>query len=119
VALPEEMPVNETVDFERLLRDDMGMELDAVLVNALYPERFDDSEAERIEQAASNGCSAGVEAALKAALFEHHRARTQRAELARLSEELDQRPVTLPFLFEPELDLNSLEELADELEAAL
>lgn len=119
VALPEEMPVNETVDFERQLRDEMGMELDAVLVNALYPERFDEEEAERIEQAASANGSPGVEAALKAALYEHHRARTQRAELARLSEELDRRPVTLPFLFEPELNLDSFEELAGELEAAL
>jgi anion-transporting ArsA/GET3 family ATPase len=119
VALPEEMPVNETVDFERQLRDELGIQLDAVLVNALYPERFDDAEAERIEQAASANGSAGVEAALKAALFEHHRARTQRAELARLSEELGRDPVILPFLFEPELDLGSFEDLAGELEAAL
>jgi anion-transporting ArsA/GET3 family ATPase len=119
VALPEEMPVNETVDFERQLRDDMGLEVEAVLVNALYPERFEDGEADRIEQATSNGCSAGAEAALKAALFEHHRARTQRAELRRLRAALRREPITLPFLFEPELDLNSLEELADELEAAL
>ncbi|HEY2600636.1 MAG TPA: ArsA-related P-loop ATPase [Thermoleophilaceae bacterium] len=119
VALPEEMPVNETVDFERDLHAEMGIELDAVVVNALYPERFDDDEADRIEEAASANGSAGVEAALKAALFEHHRGRTQRAELRRLSRELGHDPITLPFLFEPELDLDSFEELADELEAAL
>jgi anion-transporting ArsA/GET3 family ATPase len=119
VALPEEMPVNETVDFERELHDEMGMELDAVVVNALYPARFDGGEAERIEQAASANGSPGVEAALRAALFEHRRARTQRAELARLTEELGRDPLTLPFLFEPELDLDSFEELSTELEAAL
>jgi anion-transporting ArsA/GET3 family ATPase len=119
VALPEEMPVNETVDFERELEDEMGMKLDAVVVNALYPERFDPEEAERIEQAAASNGSPGVEAALKAALFEHRRARTQRAELARLTEELGRDPLTLPFLFEPELDLDSFEELSAELEAAL
>ena len=107
VALPEEMPVNETVDFERQLRDELGMELDAVVVNALLPERFDAAEAERIEQAAAAAGSAGVEAALKAALFEHRRVHTQRAELARLTEELGRPPLTLPFLFEPELDLFS------------
>jgi anion-transporting ArsA/GET3 family ATPase len=119
VALPEEMPVNETVDFERGLRHELGMELDAVVVNALYPERFDGEEAERIEQAAAADGSPGVEAALKAALFEHRRARTQRAELARLSRELGREPLTLPFLFEPELDLSSFEELSTKLEAEL
>jgi anion-transporting ArsA/GET3 family ATPase len=119
VALPEEMPVNETVDFERQLHDDMGMELDAVVVNALLPERFDAAEAERIEQAAAAGGSPGVEAALKAALFEHRRGHTQRAELERLSKELGRRPLTLPFLFEPELDLRSFEVLSTELEAEL
>jgi anion-transporting ArsA/GET3 family ATPase len=119
VALPEEMPVNETVDFERSLRDEMGMELDAVVVNALLPERFDSDEAERIEQAAASNGSPGVEAALKAALFEHRRSRTQRAELERLTGQLRRKPITLPFLFEPELDLRSFELLSAELEAAL
>jgi anion-transporting ArsA/GET3 family ATPase len=119
VALPEEMPVNETVDFERGLQRELGMELDAVVVNALYPERFDGEEAERIEQAAAADGSPGVEAALKAALFEHRRARTQRAELARLSQELGRDPLTLPFLFEPELDLGAFEQLSAKLEAEL
>jgi anion-transporting ArsA/GET3 family ATPase len=119
VALPEEMPVNETVDFERGLRDEIGVELDAVVVNALYPERFSDDEAERIEQAASSNGSPGVEAALRAALFEHHRARTQRAELARLRDELGRDPITLPFLFEPELNLDSFEQLSAALEDGL
>jgi anion-transporting ArsA/GET3 family ATPase len=119
VALPEEMPVNETVDFERQLLAEMEMDLDAVVVNALLPERFDPAEAERVERAAAANGSPGVEAALKAALFEHRRARTQRAEVERLSSELRRAPVTLPFLFEPELDLRSFEELSHELEAEL
>ncbi|HEX6458754.1 MAG TPA: ArsA family ATPase [Thermoleophilaceae bacterium] len=119
VALPEEMPVNETVEFERLLDDEMGMELDAVVVNALLPERFDPDEAERIEQAVAGNGSPGVEAALRAALFEHRRARTQRAELERLTGELRRGPLTLPFLFEPELNLRSFDELSHELEAQL
>jgi anion-transporting ArsA/GET3 family ATPase len=119
VALPEEMPVTETVDFERELRAEMGMELDAVVVNALYPERFSEQEAERIEYAAASNGSPGVEAALKAALFEHRRARTQRAELARLQAELGRAPVTLPFLFEPELNLRSFQHLSAKLESEL
>src|SRR3954453_8995283 len=119
VALPEEMPVNETVDFERQLNDELGLDLDAVVVNALYPERFDREEAERIEQAAAANGSPGVEAALRAALFEHRRAGTQRAELERLSGQLGRRPRPRAFLFEPELDLGSFELLSTELEVEL
>jgi anion-transporting ArsA/GET3 family ATPase len=119
VALPEEMPVNETLEFRQELAVEMGMEVDAVVVNALYPERFSESEAERIERAADSNGSPGVRAALRAAMFEHGRARTQRAELGRLRKELGREPVTLPFLFEPELDLGSFEELSQELEHAL
>ena len=81
--------------------------------------RFDPEEAERIEQAAASNGSPGVEAALRAALFEHRRAGTQRTELERLSAELRRKPITLPFLFEPELDLHSFESLSADLEAAL
>jgi anion-transporting ArsA/GET3 family ATPase len=119
VALPEEMPVNETLDFRDALFAQTGMDLDAVVLNALYPERFSDDESDRIEQAVDSNGSAGVRAALRAALFEHHRARTQRAELERLEKELDRPPVTLPFLFEPELDLGSFQVLSEKLERAL
>src|SRR3954470_14054147 len=53
VALPEEMPVNETLELEGKLRDDVGAELDAIVVNGLYPERFSVEEAERLRQIAS------------------------------------------------------------------
>src|SRR5437763_5513224 len=49
VALPEEMPVSETVEFRDRLAETMGMSIDAVLVNGLFPERFSDEDAERIE----------------------------------------------------------------------
>ncbi len=119
VALPEEMPVNETVDFRDALREQMGMELDTVVVNAIYPERFSHSEAERIERAADSNGSPGVRAALKAALFEHRRAGTQRGQLRRLRKQLGRGVITLPFLFEPELGLDSFERLSAELEPEL
>ena len=44
VALPEEMPVNETVDLEQRLADDLGMEVGQVVANAVLPERFTAAE---------------------------------------------------------------------------
>jgi anion-transporting ArsA/GET3 family ATPase len=108
VALPEEMPVTETLDLRDRLREEMSMEIDRVVVNGVYPERFSDEEAERI--AAVNG----DRPALRAAMSAHARAAAQREEIARLGDS-----VTLPFLFDPDLTLESFELLAAELEPAL
>ena len=118
VALPEEMPVNETLDLGDRLRDEMGMGLDAVVVNALYPERFSDDEAERLASLDGAGSEA-QRAALEAALSEHRRARAQRAELRRLESETEAPVTTLPYLFQPDLGFEQLERLSRELEGAL
>src|SRR3954452_11845122 len=54
VAIAQEMPVNETIEFRTKLREQMGMATDAVIVNALLPERFTADEAERIEEVNGN-----------------------------------------------------------------
>jgi anion-transporting ArsA/GET3 family ATPase len=113
VALPEEMPVNETLDLEGRLAEEMEMTIDRAVVNALYPERFTREEGERLRAAhPGNG-------AVRAALAEHERVRGQRSQLRRLRRGLDAPVATLPFLFEPELGLEQLDELARRLERAL
>ena len=118
VALAQEMPVNETIEFREKLRDEMGMETDAVVVNALLPERFSADEAERIDAVNGNHGSPEVAAALRAALSEHRRASSQRSQLSRLEEEVGD-VITLPYIWEPELGLAHFEDLADELERKL
>jgi anion-transporting ArsA/GET3 family ATPase len=138
VALPEEMPVNETLDIEHRLGEEMGMEIDRAVVNALYPERFTREDAQRLREAAGSGAREVVgggarraersgggragerrNAALRAALAEHERVRGQRTQLRRLRRGLDAPVATLPFLFEPELGLEQLDELARRLERSL
>jgi anion-transporting ArsA/GET3 family ATPase len=114
VALPEEMPVNETAMLERELSDEVGIAVDRVYMNALYPERFSGDEAKRIE-AASEGAGSGLAAALHAALSEHRRARAQRAQLARLRRRVSAPVKALPFMFEPELGPESVQRLAARL----
>ena len=118
VALPEEMPVNETLDLGGRLQKEMGMELGAIVVNALYPERFTGAEAERLESIDGDG-SKGERAAVTAALSEHRRARTQRSELRRLKRAAEAPVATLPYLFEPDLEQEQLELLSRELEEKL
>jgi anion-transporting ArsA/GET3 family ATPase len=118
VALPEEMPVNETLDLGARLRQEMGMEIDKVVVNGLYPARFTEEEARRLASLDGAGTPAR-RAALEAALSEHRRARMQRAELRRLEREADAPVTTLPYLFQPDFGRAQLEQLSNELERAL
>jgi anion-transporting ArsA/GET3 family ATPase len=114
VAFPEEMPVNETASLERDLVDEVGVAVDRIVMNGLYPERFSEEEADRLADVAE-GANGVVRAACRAAVRECRRARSQRQQLARL-EELTRAPVTtLPFLFEPELGVDGVGVLAEEL----
>jgi anion-transporting ArsA/GET3 family ATPase len=115
VALPEEMPVNETLELGARLRDAVGSGLDAIVVNGLYPERFSGKEADALRAAADNGLSPDALAAVRAALSEHERARTQRTHLRRLKREAGAPVHTLPFLFEAEVGLPEYATLAGKL----
>ena len=117
VALPEEMPVNETVTLERDLRDEVGVAVDRVYLNGLYPERFKKAEAEKLAELAEsgNGTNGAARAAARAALSEYNRAKSQRSQLSRLKRGVSSPVKTLPFLFEPELGLEAARKLAGRL----
>jgi anion-transporting ArsA/GET3 family ATPase len=114
VALPEEMPVNESAFLEQQLTEEVGASVDRILMNGLYPERFSAEEVERLEPLAAeqDGLAA---AACRAAVRQSRRAATQREQLARL-EEMTSAPLsTLPFIFEPELGLEQIRRLAEQV----
>jgi anion-transporting ArsA/GET3 family ATPase len=110
VAIPEEMAVNETEALETELRDEIGVAVDRIYMNGLYPERFNPEEVERLESVEGDGA---VWAACRAAVRQSRRGRAHREQLARL-EELTSTPVsTLPFVFEPEIGVQQIEGLAE------
>jgi anion-transporting ArsA/GET3 family ATPase len=120
VSTPEEMPVNETLSLrDALVRE--RLELDAVIVNAVYPPRFDSEQIARVERALQDAPSQLARGALRAALSEHARGETQQSQLARLTAGLsvDGRLLELPFVFAEELGREQLELLANSLEAEL
>src|SRR4051794_14299534 len=104
VAAPEEMPVNETIDLIAALSDEMDLKPDAVVVNGVYPDRFRAAEVKALGADSPQ---------LRAALTTHRRARHHRDQVRRLRRRAP--ALTLPFLFEPELDDHCLEALADVL----
>src|SRR4051794_3205149 len=116
VAIPEEMPVNETLELEEQLPATVGAPLDAIVVNGLYPERFTRAETERLHEAAAASREPRSAAALRAALAEYERARTQRSHLRRLRREATAPVLTLPFLFEPRVGLDQWRRLGRELD---
>jgi anion-transporting ArsA/GET3 family ATPase len=119
-ALPEEMPVNETAEFERALKRELDMDVDAIVVNAVHPLRFRPEEIERLDRVQDRaGRSPVTQAALSSALSEHKRAKGEHAQVRRLRRAASARVVTLPRVFEPELGREELERLSAELERKL
>jgi anion-transporting ArsA/GET3 family ATPase len=108
VALPEEMPVNETLELERRLPDAVGSPLEAIVVNGMWPERFSAADADALR-------AAGDGTIVQAALTSYERARAQRSHLRRLRRAASAHVVTLPYLFDGELGLAQYERLARDL----
>ena len=113
VALPEEMPVNETASLEHDLARTVGVGVEKVFLNGLYPERFDAGDERALSKALDSEAPGPARDAIRAALSVRRRAVAQREQLARLGE-ITRAPVTsLPFLFQPELGADELRELIE------
>jgi anion-transporting ArsA/GET3 family ATPase len=118
VATPEEMPVNETLSLCQAVEREQ-MALDMVVLNGLYPVRFDSGEVDQLADALERSRSQLSRSALRAALAEHARAENQREQHARLKAGVNGRLVELPYVFAENLGPRQVESLADALEPAL
>jgi hypothetical protein len=101
------------------LKRELGLELDRIVVNGLYPERFGPRHRATLARALETAGTPPERTALRAALSEHARAKGQREQLARLEEATGREPAQLPFLFEPEMGADEFESLSRVLEEAL
>jgi len=114
VATGEEMPVNESASLERALKEEVGASVDRVYLNGLYPERFAAGELPAIEAGAAEA-KGSVRAACRAALSQARRAEAQREQLARLRTLVKAPVSTLPYVFEPQLELEQIRRIAAEV----
>lgn len=108
VARAEEMPVTETLHLQEALRDRLGRELDAVVVNRLEPDVITPTEAKRLAEHAEHP-------AVALTLHTVARTRRQRAQVGRLHRGTGIDPVRV----HARRDGPDLEALADELAAGL
>lgn len=115
VATAAEMPVSETIELEARLERDVGVTLETVVVNGLYQQRFSGPQSEAFVDASSNGAGPLGAAALRAAVSQARRVRGQQSQLRRLRREGRAPVLTLPFVFSPQLGLDAVSSLADEL----
>jgi anion-transporting ArsA/GET3 family ATPase len=118
VTTPEEMTVNETLALRSAL-DREGLSLDEVIVNAVYPSRFDQAEGVQLERAQQRVGSRAASAALRAALSERARAAVQREQVERLKEGLGMELIELPYVFAERIAQCELDIVARVLETRL
>jgi anion-transporting ArsA/GET3 family ATPase len=118
VTTAEEMPVNETLWLRDALAAD-GLDLEAVIVNARYPERFTAAERRRLTAVRDRATTPVSRSALGAALSEAARAEAQGQQIERLRSGLEMPLLELPYLFAEELGPPELGALADALDRGL
>jgi anion-transporting ArsA/GET3 family ATPase len=110
VSTAEETPVAETLELRARLREEVGLDLSLVVVNAVVPHRFSGADERTLRAAPPSP-------ARHAALFAATWARHQRRQISRLRRGLYDVPlVTLPLVFASVLDAAALERLSRELE---
>jgi anion-transporting ArsA/GET3 family ATPase len=110
VSTAEEMPVTETLELRTRLREQLGLDLSLLVVNAVVSHRFSGADEKTLRAAPSSS-------ARHAALFSAAWARHQRGQIARLRRALPSVAlVTLPFVFQSALDRAALERLSRDLE---
>jgi anion-transporting ArsA/GET3 family ATPase len=114
VALPEEMPVNESQALERGLVEEVGVAVDSVYVNGVYPRLFDDGDVEQLEKSLDRA-EGPAASAIRAALSERRRVDCQREQLKRLNGMVEAPVSTLPYVFQPQLEVSDIERLGAEI----
>lgn len=111
VCTPEEMPVKETLWLVEALQRER-LQLDAVVLNCSYPQRFADDE---VAALAAADWGAPLAPAVAAALSEQRRAATQEEQAQRLTGAVAAPLLRLPFLFAETFARAQVETLADKL----
>jgi anion-transporting ArsA/GET3 family ATPase len=119
VATPGELPVSETLEFARRLREQPGRELDAVIANAVLPERIATEDLDELAFALDGDRRRLLRTAQRVAVGEHARARAQAEQLARLRAGVSGPVLELPFVFAPELGVADAARLALRLDDLL
>ena len=113
ITLTEEMPVNETLEYQKQLAEKLNVEPGYIIANGVYPRTFGDADKERVD-ALLNAHSEpdDVSTLLRAASFRHERCEMQGQYLTRLQRESKHPVIEVPFYFDADFDKTVLDRIA-------
>ncbi len=113
VTLPEAMPVNETIELNRGLRDVVGMPRAALFLNGFLDPRLSPEEREKLAQLPPELAPAGA-----ALLSREQRARQAEHYAQRLAVDIELPQQRLPFIFTENFGREAVEKIAALMEGA-
>ncbi|MBI5116264.1 ArsA family ATPase [Candidatus Poribacteria bacterium] len=130
VTLPEEMPVNETVEMCRSVEDLLGIPIGCIIINSVFPQvlkKRDTAVFDIMKQRAqADGLQKLTRAERKtaAAMFECFEAAMRRRELnefyiSKLKRMLDYEFIKIPFVFSKSFDITLIEQVSANMMEAL
>jgi anion-transporting ArsA/GET3 family ATPase len=118
LAIPEELPVNEALEFERKAENDLNMSVAAIIVNMVYPEIFNLNEVlaiERMNHSKPEKKQPVIEAAQKQII----RRKLQQSYIHRLITEGEHPVFQLPFYYTNDLDREQIKDIAKHISNGL
>lgn len=121
VTLAEEMPANEARELTDALRDELGLEVDQLFINQVYPGRFaaDSPQAAVLDAIADANAPSPVREVADHAALASSRRRLNERYIAQLAETIDAPQHQLPRLFVPSLGNDEIKTLSTLIEQQL
>lgn len=104
VTLPEELPVNEAVEFIKQADTELQMPVNMTIINKVYEDMFNDDESEAVMKSFGESSQVLLEPAKKQIL----RRRVQQAHMDRIRGVSPGKVVEIPFRFTNELTLDEI-----------
>jgi len=119
VTLAEEMPVRESEELLAATRDDLGISVDQLVVNALFPDDYERAPAlAEAEERVASSAPPALAPLLRSARTLRSRREINRRYLEQLAR-LGLPQIELPYLFAAELDRACIDQLAARIGEAL
>ena len=118
VTLPEELPVNETLELHASLRDELGLPVCGLVINRLLPRLFDAADLELLEELGGQG-DGELSRLSRLGLLRGAREARQAENVARLEDQLPLPYLSLADLPETRFGRAQVQALAEQLRTQL
>ena len=113
VTLAEDMPTNETIELDGILRGELRFPIAGLVINRVLPRLFEPEEEPAFRALPEQvGTASPLYSLARAGRRRAMRERVQRESLAKLSAAIDAPRIELPYLFHPEFGRSSVEALS-------